>query len=364
MSILDHKFPPILSNIYDEELANQLAKTQGAISALDQLNYLLLNPKLLMRPILGKEAESSAQLEGTQASLEDAYQIDIGTQTPEKRNEALEIRNYEKAMLTTIDLVKTHGLKEPIIREAQKILTKSTRGRSKHPGEYRKGDVWIGDLGTMKEEARYVAPDASQVPALMEKLLEYSNNIGNTNPLIACAVIHHRFEAIHPFEDGNGRTGRLLISLFLIHGKMLSIPILYPSGYFEKNKKQYMNNLSNVDLNEEWRPWILFFLRGLENQATLSYRLGLNINNLFKESRLKIEEERASMQLVRVFEYTFVSPYFTAPIISGALRIPKVTCMRYLKKLESKDLIHFFKEEGKTHIYSNRKLLDILRRIR
>src|SRR5574341_869205 len=109
MSILDHKFPPILSNIYDEELANQLAKTQGAISALNQLNYLLLNPKLLMRPILGKEAESSAQLEGTQASLEDAYQIDIGTQTPEKRNEALEIRNYERAMLTTMDLVKAHG---------------------------------------------------------------------------------------------------------------------------------------------------------------------------------------------------------------------------------------------------------------
>jgi Fic family protein len=235
MSILNHKFPPILTKIYDEELANQLARTQGAISALNQLNYLLLNPDLLMRPILGKEAESSAQLEGTQASLEDAYRIDIGDQSPETRNEALEIRNYERAMLTTMDLAIRHGINDAIVREIQKRLISNVRGRSKHPGEYRKGDVWIGDLGTVKEEARYVAPDASQVPLLMNKLFEYSSNIGNTNPLVACAVIHHRFEAIHPFEDGNGRTGRLLISLFLMHKNMLTKPMLYPSGYFEKN---------------------------------------------------------------------------------------------------------------------------------
>ncbi len=363
MSILSRKFPPILTKIYNEELANQLAKTQGAISALNQLNYLLLNPNLLMRPILGKEAESSAQLEGTQASLEDAYKIDIGTQTPEKRNEALEIRNYEIAMLTTMDLANTHGINDAIVREAQKILISNVRGRNKHPGEYRKGDVWIGDLGTMKEEARYIAPDASQVPILMEGLFKYASNIGTTNPLIACAVIHHRFEAIHPFEDGNGRTGRLLISLFLMHKKILSMPMLYPSGYFEKNKKQYMNNLSNVDIQEDWRSWIMFFLRGLENQANLSHKLGLEINELFKESRSKIEDERANVHLVRVLEFTFTSPYFTAPIIGESLRIPKVSCMRYLKILKSKNLIEFVTEHNKTHIYSNRKLLEILRRI-
>lgn len=363
MSILSHKFPPVLTNIYDEELANQLAKTQGAISALNQLNYLLLNPDLLMRPILGKEAESSAQLEGTQASLEDAYKIDIGVQTPEKRDEALEIRNYEKAMLTTMDLAIKHGLNHAIIREAQKILISNVRGKNKNPGEYRKGDVWIGDLGTTKEEARYIAPDASQVPGLMEKLFNYAENIGNTNPLIACAAIHHRFEAIHPFEDGNGRTGRLLISLFLMHKKMLSKPMLYPSGYFEKNKKQYMNNLSNVDTNEDWRPWIMFFLKGLENQAILSHKLGLEINSLYQESKSKIEKERANMQLIRVLEFTFKSPYFTAPMIGEALKIPKVTCLRYLKILMSRNLIKFVGEHNNTYIYSNQWLLGILRKI-
>jgi Fic family protein len=363
MSILSHKFPPVLKGIYDEELANQLARTQGAISALNQLNYLLLNPDLLMRPILGKEAESSAQLEGTQASLEDAYKIGIGAQTLEKRNQALEIRNYERAMLTTMYVASKHGLKEAIIREVQKKIVRGARGRSKNPGEYRKGDVWIGDLGTMKKEARYVAPDASQVPALMGNLLKYSENIGDTNPLIACAVIHHRFEAIHPFEDGNGRTGRMLISLFLMHKNMLSNPMLYPSGYFEKNKKQYINNLSNVDSKEDWRPWILFFLRALENQAILSHELGIEINNLFKESKTKVEKERVGVSLTRVLEFTFKSPYFTAPIISRALKIPKVTCMRYLKILRSKEIIKFVGEHNNAHIYANQRLLEVLRKI-
>ncbi len=363
MSILKHKFPPDLKNIYDESLANQLAQTQGAITALNQLNHLLPNPNLLMRPILGKEAESSAQLEGTQASLDDAYQIEIGEQTSEKKNDALEIRNYEKAMLETLELVRKHGLKEIIIRQAQKVLTKDARGKSKNPGEYRKGDVWIGDLGTMKEEARYIAPDASHVPVMVGDLLEYLKTKDTTNPLIKCAIMHHRFEAVHPFEDGNGRTGRLLITLYLINKGMLNMPILYPSGYFEKNKKQYINNLSNVDENEDWKPWIMFFLRALETQANLASKLGVEINELFKSSREKIEKERASLQLIRVFEYTFVKPYFTAPMISEDLKIHRVSCNRYLKTLEEKGLIEYVRKADNAHVYRNKNLLEILRKV-
>lgn len=364
MSILDHKFPPNLRRIYDEELANQLAATQGAIFALNQLNHLLLNPSLLMRPILGKEAESSAQLEGTRASLEDAYRIGITEQSDEKRNEASDIRNYESAMLGGLGEMEKYGLTQLVIRNAQKSLTKDTRGRNKHPGEYRKSDVWIGNLGTMKKEARYIAPDALHVSGLMDQLIKFVKNYGTLNPLIACAIVHHRFEAIHPFEDGNGRTGRLLISLFLIKNKMLSWPILYPSGYFEKNRKQYLNNLSHVDKKEDWRPWIMFFLKGLERQANLAVKLGLEINDLYKKSKTKIEEEkRVSLQLVRVFEYTFAKPIFTASHISSILNIPKPTCARYLKTLEEKRVIRLEGKVKKSKIYSNHKLLAVLRKI-
>ena len=232
--ILNHIFPPNLEKIYDQKLSNQLAITHAAIASLSQMKFLLHNPTLLMRPILAKEAESSAQLEGTQASMEDAYKIDITEQTQEKRNEAYEIRNYEEAMLTGLDILGKTALSQLLIREIHKTLMKGVRGEGKHPGEFRKGDVWIGALGTTKEKARYLPPDALQVPLLMDKLQNFINNKGEIHPLLACGIIHHRFEAIHPFEDGNGRTGRLLISLYLISEGLLTLPILYPSGYFEK----------------------------------------------------------------------------------------------------------------------------------
>lgn len=144
---------------------------------------------------------------------------------------------------------------------------------------------------------------------------------------------------------------------------MLTLPILYPSGYFEKNKKQYMNNLSHVDTTEDWRPWILFFLRGLENQANLAINLGLEINILFKDSRTQIDKERSSLQLVRVLEYTFINPFITASKLSDSLGIPKISCNRYLKTLEKKKVIELIGDVGNTYLYANTKLLDILRKI-
>jgi Fic family protein len=228
MSILDHTFPPNLKDIYTEELANQLANTQGAIASLNQLDRLLHNPNLLMHPILGKEAESSSQLEGTQASIEDAYKIDIMDQA-EEENEAVEIRNYERAMYAGLAILEKMPLDKFAIREVHKTLLSGARGKEKHPGEFRKGDAWIGQKGTKKGESRYVAPDAAQVDPLVEQLVDYIQNPGKTHPLLVCGVLHHRFEAIHPFEDGNGRSGSVdllyLIKKIFSNCQFLSVDI-------------------------------------------------------------------------------------------------------------------------------------------
>lgn len=361
--LINRDFPPDLSGIYNEELANQLAQTQGAIASLKQMARLLHNPGLLMSPILGKEAESSSQLEGTQASIDDAYKIDIIDQTPEKKNDALEIRNYEQAMLVGLEMIKRYKLNNFVIREIHKTLLKDVRGKHKHPGEFRKGDVWIGKEGTSKGEARYIPPDATQIPGLMENLEKFIENPGKVNPLIACAVIHHHFEGIHPFEDGNGRTGRLLISLFLIKEGLLTSPILYPSGFFEKNRKDYMNNLSKVDHEEDWYPWILFFLQALQNQAEVSLELGLEIDSLFKRNRSLIEHEAAGLNLIRVLEHTFTQPYVTAPILSKATNIPRVSCRRYLETLTAKEVISEVGIFKKQRVFANKKLITILRKI-
>ncbi len=361
----NHPFPPDFSEIYDAKLANQLANTHASISALNQMQKVLHNPELLMRPILAKEAESSSQLEGTQASIEDAYQIDITDQTEEKRNEALEIRNYEDAMLTGLSIMQqtSSDISELLIRETHKRLMQGVRGQTKSPGQYRLDDVWIGKQGTGRANAKYIPPDPTQVPVLMSNLLGFVNSSQDLHVLLTCAVMHHRFEAIHPFKDGNGRVGRLLISFYLIGQDLLDLPMLYPSGYFENNKKEYMAALSNVDQHQSWYDWFIFFLKALETQAKLSHRIALKIDNLFKNSREEIEKERANLNLIRVLEYTFTRPYVTSAMLEDHLSIPRTTCDRYLDKLSKKEVIQFTGVHKRNNVFVNRKLIDLLNSI-
>jgi Fic family protein len=363
MSLFDHKFPPSLSRIYDENLANQLANTQGAIGSLNLLDRVLYNPNLLMHPLLGKEAESSSQLEGTQASIADAYKIDIIEQTEFKKNDAQEIRNYEDAMLTGLRIIEKLPLNNFVIREIHKTLLQGVRGKNKHPGEFRKGDAWIGNQGTKKGDSRYVAPDAIHVPKLMEELTAFINNSGTLHPLVACGVIHHRFEAIHPFEDGNGRTGRLIMSLFLIKKGLLKLPILYPSGYFEKNRDKYMDFLSGVDKDERWYEWLSYFLKGLEEQARLSLKIGNDIDDLYKESRKKIEGEKANLNMIKVLEYLFTRYYVTAPVLNRQTGIPISSCKRYLSTLAEKGVVADLGMHLQQRAYANLKLLTLLKNI-
>jgi len=361
--ILKHRFAPNLRNIYDETLINQLALTQGAIGSLSQLKRLLHNPDLLMSPILGKEAESSSQLEGTQASIEDVYQIDILEQSSEKRNEAMEIVNYERAMYAGLSGLEKSGLTETTIRGLHKTLLAGVRGKDKSPGAYRKDQVWIGKEGTGKGKARYIPPDAIHVPKLMEVLQKFIQSRGSINPIIASGIIHQRFEAIHPFKDGNGRIGRLLITLYLMKEGLLNTPILYPSGYFEEHRKEYMDNLSKVDKEENWYPWLLFYLKALKNQAELSLDLGLKIDDLYKKCRSKIEDETAGLKLITVLEYSFKQPYLTAPTLSRGTQIPLTTCKRYLERLSINGVLE---ERGifkKQKVFINRHLIDILKSI-
>jgi len=361
--LLQHVFPPNLSSVYDEEFANQLAGTNGSVGSLKQIPRLLTNANLLMRPILSKEAESSSQLEGTQASAEDVFKIDVAEQTKEKRMEAQEVHNYELAMRYGLERIKKYPLDNFLIRDLHKVLMKGVRGAQKNPGSFRTKDVWIGQRGTQKGDARYIPPEPIHVPQLMEGLERFINGFGTVNPLMAMGIIHHRFEAIHPFEDGNGRVGRLLITLFLVKEKLLEMPILYPSGYFEKHKRLYMSALSKVDKKEDWRSWLMFFLKGIESQAEVALNLSVKIDELYKRSKAKIENESMSLNLIKVLEATFSRPYITASILSRDTKIPRTTCIRYLSKLAEKSIINEKGTMGQQRVYANDKLISVLRKI-
>lgn len=360
---IERPFPPNLEAVWDKDFAVQLAAAQGALSGLNQAVSLLHNPALLMRPLLSKEAESSARLEGTQASVEDVYRSEL-VEDPEKKDDVAEIINYQEAMLEGVEAIRVNPLNQVTIRQIHKTLMAGVRGQTKAPGKYREGDVWIGALGTGQGQARYIPPNALHIPGLMEQL-EVACSSKDVPPLVMAGLIHYQFEAIHPFKDGNGRTGRLLITLYLLKTEMLSAPMLYPSGYFEKNKDDYVEALHGVDTQENWYVWLMYFLKGLETQATLSLRVAREIDALFKDHRKKIEKQVAHLGLIRVLEYCFVQPYLTVSHLDTRLTdIPTNTLRRYLDVLEKSGvLVHIDTLKKGQKVYANVGLLAILRKI-
>jgi Fic family protein len=356
------KFPPDLDNIWSKDFAIQLAAAEGAMSGLNEAVSLLLNPTLLMRPLLDKEAESSSRLEGTQASMEDVYKSAIQIDT-EKIDDVNEIINYQHAMLRGEEIIKSRPLNQTVIRQIHKTLMSGVRGSNKNPGEYRSEDVWIGKIGTGVGDARYVPPSPVHLPELMGTLEKFITN-PDTHPLIACGLIHHRFEAIHPFKDGNGRTGRLLITLFLLRCGKLSRPMLYPSGYFEKSRDDYLEALHAVDTKEDWYSWLMYFLKALENQAQLSLNVAREIDGLFKDHRERIQDTSAHLGLVRLLEFCFTQPYVSVGLASRKLDIPSNTVRRYIATLEEKEILTFVDSiQRGEKVYANFGLLRILRKI-
>lgn len=361
-SLLKHTFPPDLESIWTKDFAIQLAATQGAISGLNQAVPLLHNPELLKQPLLDKEAESSSKLEGTQASAEDVYKSALVT-IPEKSNDVRETRNYRQALENGIQLIENTALNQSVIKQIHQTLMNGVNGQVKNPGVYRSGEVWIGQKGTGIGQARYIPPDAIHIPQLMENLELFIKTSG-LPALIACGIIHHRFEAIHPFEDGNGRTGRLVVTLYLLKAGTLDAPMLYPSGYFEKNRTEYMDALHAVDTNEDWYSWLMFFLKGLQTQAELSLRVARDIDSLFKKDRDLIQDTSAHLGLLRVLEYCFIQPYVSVTLISKKLDIPPQTVRRYVAMLEDRGILELSEVLMRNEkVYENTALLELLRAI-
>lgn len=361
-SILNQTFPPNLDSLWNKEFALQLAATQGSISALNQAASLLINPNLLMRPLLGKEAESSARLEGTQASIEDVYKAEV-ISNPGIKDDVSEIVNYQEALLNGQEAIKDKSLNKALIRQIHKTLMEGVRGQDKGPGRFRTEDVWIGQDGTGMGAARYVPPEFLHVEQLMDELIHFIKT-SDLPPLLVAAIMHQRFEAIHPFKDGNGRTGRSLITLYLLKSGTLQKPMLYPSGYFEKSKDGYIDALHGVDTREDWSTWIMFFLRGLQSQADLSLEIAREIDGLLKLYRSMLEKESAHLQLYRVLEYCFVQPYVTAPLVTRRLNIPAQTVRRYLDNFERKGiLVQIDVLPRGEKVYANNGLLKILAKI-
>lgn len=355
------KLPPRLE--YSDFL-EEITAAQRALAGLDALLGVIPNPRILERSFVTKEAVLSSRIEGTVADVDEVFDHDAGALPPSRQLQADidEIVNYRKALALGLDLLKNQPLSENSIKRLHEELLNSGRGVNKDPGNFRKVQVYIGSHGQGIENASYIPPTANKIVPLIQNLLAYIHESPEKDELVRIAIAHYQFEAIHPFLDGNGRVGRLLISLLLQDKKLLRLPYLYISQYFEQNRQGYYEGLRRVSENGDWSNWVRYFLNGVRWQAEEGAKAAGLIAELSKDltPRMAALSSEYGLEVLRVM---FEKPIFTASILRKEASIDAVqTSYSLIEKLLAEGIIVDItpeKQRGKR--YEFRQLLNIVR---
>ena len=310
--------PPLLPPKLDYFLVfEKIIKARDIIARYDEAVKRLLNPDIIQRSFATKEAVLSSKIEGTQATLDEVLLYDAKeTKTEETENEKdyQEIFNYRLAIKKGKELVEKRPISENLIKELHKILLNSTRGKNKNPGEFRKSQVFIGPYGATIEQATFVPPEPQHIIALFSNLEKYLNTKEAVDPLVQIAVAHYQFETIHPFMDGNGRVGRLLVPLFLFENKVTSYPNIYISEFLEEHRDVYYELLRDVSEKENWIPWISFFLDAIYEQTKKTFERVEKIEKLYKSLKETMPKV-GSIYANSFLDAIFIKPTFMVKTI-------------------------------------------------
>ena len=365
MAIKTHTPPKLPVKIQYEPLIHGIAKAHASLARLDAFLSQLPNPRLLSKTFITKEAVMSSQIEGTEASLLDVLEKEAAGLFEEETRSGRDIReiiNYRDAMEGGIHMIKKgEKLSEKLILDLHSILLRSVRGADKKPGEFRKVQVYIGRPGLGIEHASYIPPVYDKVPALVADLVKYVNGSEEKDLVVQAAIAHSQFEAIHPFIDGNGRVGRLLISLFLYDRKLLSKPFLYVSEFFEANRAEYYARLKGVTADGDWSGWISFFLRAIDEQARKVTKTARDILDLYNAERATLSRF-GSAYAGELLDAIFIMPVFSSRSIKLSAGIKnKQTLFSLIDKFEHDGLIVSLTPGAKRgQIYMFKRLIQIL----
>ena len=323
--------PPALT--FDHDLVLMLSRADAALSELSGLGRVLPNPHLLISPLIRREAVQSSRIEGTQASLSDIL-LDEATpaqSAPGNADDLREVHNYVTALEHGIARLDALPLSLRLVRELHGKLMTGVRGDKATPGEFRTSQNWIGPAGSNLMNAAYVPPPVDEMKELLADWEQYLHVRDRTPDLIQCAIMHEQFEAIHPFLDGNGRVGRLMITLFLIERDRLSRPLLYLSDFVERHRQDYYDLLQRVRTHGEWIPWIRYFLTGVEetarDAATRARRL------------LELRETMLQQADPALVDQLLVNPYIAIGKAASVLRVTHPTATKVLRKLEASGVL-------------------------
>jgi Fic family protein len=317
---------------YDERLALALSRADAALSELSGLGRHLPNPHLLIAPYVHREAVLSSRIEGTQTNLSELFLDEIQPGATEQRpDDVLEVRNYVAAMGQGIQRLKKLRLSLPMVRELHERLMRCVRGEYATPGQFRRSQNWIGRPGSTVHSATYVPPPPERVTPSLRKWERFIGQRDRMPDLLQCALMHEHFEAIHPFLDGNGRIGRLLVPLFLIERGRLSQPLLYLSAYIEANRSEYYQRLQAIRTDGDWDGWLHYFLTGVAVTASEGVQRAGKLMDLREKYRSRLREKPKALLLI---DQLFLNPYLTIARAAGLLKTTIPTARQAMAVLE------------------------------
>lgn len=343
------------------ELVAKLVDANKKLAALDGLSARIPNMDLFVSMYVRKEALLSSQIEGTQCTLDDILNPLMEENT--NRNVS-DVVNYIKATEFALNRLHSLPLCNRLIKETHAVLMEGVRGQEKSPGEFRYSQNWIGGQGSTIRNARYIPPNPEDMQTAMSDLEKYMNGDDSLDPLIQAALIHYQFETTHPFLDGNGRVGRLLITLFLMEKGILSHPALYISYFLKMNRIEYYDRMTQVRKTGDYEQWVMFFLQALSDSAGDAIQTIDALTALHNQSVAKLGafSKRQQTNLLKLFAYIETNPIIDVQKTAAVLGLSYNTVSKMVTILVDEGILRQTDKAGKAKIYSYAEYLDILRK--
>lgn len=354
--------PPTIK--WTASLARQIEQASGALRRLDGRAQSLDNPFVLIQPLLSKEAVASNRIEGTTATIGDVLRFEAGDHVNADKDEIQEVINYLRALNFGLSRPTERPLTWSYFNEVHSLLLQSVRGAEKRPGTIRSIQVALGvPINSANERlarAQFVPPPPTALPGLLEDFERWVGTDDGNPALVRVALMHYQFETIHPYEDGNGRLGRLLITLLLREWGILDQPVLYLSEYLEKHKREYVDHMLAVSQKGEWNAWISFFLDAVIQQANEAYRTTSLFLDLYSQWQHTYKSGKPMAHLLPVLDQFFIRLYVSPAKLAAEMGVQTVQVQRAIDQLVRDGLVREITGRARDRIYASPVILAIL----
>lgn len=360
-AFMPNPLPPEPPVEMDTTMNTALSRADRALGRLDGSIETLPHPELFLSMFVRREAVLSSQIEGTQASLSDVIKAEAAVNDRARPSDVKEVQNYIKAMEKGTALLQELPISTRLITDLHRVLMTNVRGEYQNPGEIRESQNWIGPSGCTLADALFVPPPRGEIQGLLGQLENFLHEDSPLPPLIRIGLAHAQFETIHPFLDGNGRVGRLLITLFLVEKTLLRRPVLYLSYYFKRHRAEYYDRLQNVRDRGDWEGWLLFFLEGVAQVANLAAETAQKVLRLREDHRQKIIDkfERAAAAPLRVLDGLYQLPVTSANMVVTALGTSYPTANNIVQQLTEMEILTEITGQRRNRVYVYRTYMRL-----